>query len=562
MVINILSIIGALCLFLFGMKLMSEALQKMAGQNLRNFISGLAQNPVKGVLSGLVITAALQSSSATTVMIIGLCTANLLTFPQAFSLIMGANIGTTLKAWIIAFIGYNFDLSQFALPIIALCFILLFSKKATIRSLGEFFMGFALLFMGMNFLMMQSQSLTTHPEWIGWIQSHNHRGFSSILFFVTMGFVLTAVLQSSSAMLVFTFALCASGIVGYENAAAMVIGENVGTTITANAAAIVGNYKARRAALSHFLFNVSLMILALAFFPFIIQMMTSFTKGLTGQNPSSDSQSIPFALSAFHTFLNLITTAIWINFIPQMSAIVNTIIPVKYSTPYQIRYFNPFFISTSEFNLLHLKHEIAVLSSEVIELFRFVISSVVPGDTSNLIQQNEDAERLYQKIQFHHTEILNYIQTISFDEMSADGQVRYRTMLLTLENFQVIVKVNQKLLQTIQEKSKEKIWFSPKQHRDLMGLLDEVDSAFQLLVNNLNGEYHKVNIAESQLIEEKINKMRDKIKEKLPRKIEQGKINPLSVDYYKSLVDAAKNLGDLMMEINRKLAECGKKTMP
>ena len=191
MVINILSIIGALCLFLFGMKLMSEALQKMAGQNLRNFISGLAQNPVKGVLSGLVITAALQSSSATTVMIIGLCTANLLTFPQAFSLIMGANIGTTLKAWIIAFIGYNFDLSQFALPIIALCFILLFSKKATIRALGEFFMGFALLFMGMNFLMMQSQSLTTHPEWIGWIQSHNHRGFSSILFFVTMGFVLT-----------------------------------------------------------------------------------------------------------------------------------------------------------------------------------------------------------------------------------------------------------------------------------------------------------------------------------------------------------------------------------
>lgn len=558
-VVTILSIVGAICLFLFGMKLMSEALQKVAGQNLRNFISQLAQNPLRGVLSGLVITAALQSSSATTVMVVGLCSANLLTFPQAFSLIMGANIGTTLKAWVISLIGYSFDLSQFALPIIALGFILLFAKKSTTRAWGEFFIGFALLFMGLNFLMSQSQNLTTHPEFIHWIQTYNQEGFSSVLIFVLTGFLLTAILQSSSAMLVFTFALATSGLITYENAAAMVIGENVGTTITANIAAIVGNYKAKRAALSHFIFNVSLMLLALIFFPFIIQIITIFTEWISGKNPNIFPQSIPFALSALHTLMNLLTTAIWINFIPQMSSIVNAIIPQKYSAKnYQIKYFNPFFISTSEFNLLHVKHEIATLASEVTELFRLIVSTAIPSEITNDEQKNSNLKNLFQTIQVHHHEISAYLQTIPFDELSREGQLRYRTMFITLERIQDIVKVNRKMLLTLQEKGKEKVWFSPKQYRDLMSLFDEVLMALGQLFQNLSGEYHKMDITDSLQIEERINKIRNKIKNKLPEKIEQGKVNPLSVEYYKLLIDAAENIGDLIMEINQTIAECGR----
>ena len=264
---DFLKLIGSLGLFLYGMKIMSEGLQKVAGDRLRSILTAMTTNRVTGVLTGVLITALIQSSSATTVMVVSFVNAGLLTLAESISVIMGANIGTTVTAWIISIFGFKVDMAAFALPLLAIALPLIFSGKSNRKSVGEFIFGFSFLFMGLSYLKANAPDLNANPEMLAFVQNYTDMGFFSILLFLFIGTILTMIVQASAATMAITLIMCANGWISLELGAALVLGENIGTTITANLAALTANTQAKRAALAHFVFNVCRCYLGIDYLP-------------------------------------------------------------------------------------------------------------------------------------------------------------------------------------------------------------------------------------------------------------------------------------------------------
>ena len=332
MLLQILTLVGALGMFLYGMNMMSSGLQKAAGDRLRNFLSAMTSNPFKGVLTGLGITSVIQSSSATTVMVVSFVNAGLLTLAQAISVIMGANIGTTVTAWLVSWLGFKADISILAVPLMALGFVFSLSKKDKRRNISELIVGFSLLFLGLSLMKNSVPDLQQTPEVLSFIQGWQGLGFGSVLIFLVLGTVLTLVLQSSSATMALTLIMLNMGWIRFDMACAMVLGENIGTTITANIAAAVGNTPAKRAALAHTIFNVFGVIWALIAFPVFLRLIGWITAGVFGvPNPAAadftvevlhDANGLPiqtdsqtaalYGLSMLHTLFNTINTCILI----------------------------------------------------------------------------------------------------------------------------------------------------------------------------------------------------------------------------------------------------------
>ena len=357
MVLSILTLIGALGLFLYGMNLMSSGLQKAAGSGLRKFLSSITSNPVKGVVTGMGVTAVIQSSSATTVMVVGFVNAGLLTLTQAISVIMGANIGTTFTAWIIALFGFKADVSILAVPLMALGFILSVSKKGRWRDISEFVVGFSLLFLGLSFMKNSVPDLQSSPEVLQFLQSWSGHGALSVLLFVLVGSVLTLILQSSSATVALTLIFLNMGWIQFDMAAAMVLGENIGTTITANIAASVGNPNARRAALAHTVFNIFGVIWAIILFrPFLS--LIQFIISCLGLGASE--QAPLYSISMLHTVFNLINTTLLIWFIPVIEKFVCAVIKDREGEerPEKLVYINAGLIPTPELAVAEAEKEV------------------------------------------------------------------------------------------------------------------------------------------------------------------------------------------------------------
>ena len=279
---DFLKLLGSLALFLYGMKIMSEGLQKFAGDRLRKILTAMTTNRVTGVLTGVLITALVQSSSATTVMVVSFVNAGLLTLSQSIGVIMGANIGTTVTAWIISALGFKVDIAAFALPLLAFGIPLLFSQKSNRKSVGEFIFGFSFLFMGLSYLKNNAPDLSQNPDMLSFVQDYTDMGFISILLFVGIGTVLTMIVQASAATMAITLIMCANGWISFELGAALVLGENIGTTITANLAALTGNTQARRAALAHLVFNVFGVIWVLCLFTPFTEAVSWFVENVMG----------------------------------------------------------------------------------------------------------------------------------------------------------------------------------------------------------------------------------------------------------------------------------------
>lgn len=548
----VLALLGAIGLFLFSIKLMGEALQKIAGQGMRLIISRLAQNSLRGVFSGLGITAAIQSSSAVTVMLVSLSGAGLLSFRESFSMIMGANIGTTLKAWLLALFGFSFDPTSLALPLIALSLLFLFSGKEKRKYTGEFLTGLALLFISLEFIKNQASVLTLNPVIADFLHHAGGRGWYHYLLFSFIGFLMTALLQSSSAMMAFTLALAGTGNISFEMAVAMVLGENLGTTLTANLAALMGDYRAKRTALSHFLFNLSGFIVVLLIFPYVIQGLSWFgdTLGV------ASSLKIPVGLAAFHTSFNLTLTLLWINFIPQMYHLVAQLVPEKPTQRVPDKYTAGYIISTAEFSLLQAKNELARLTGMVASLTRLTSKLLITRDPEESAEMRKNFQLLTEEIQKSQRQIEIYLQNLPISELSQQGRIRHQFMLLTAEHLLQITRILRKMLNILMEKEESRVWFTPKQYQNLIELSDLVLGAFSLLEEHLNGDYHQANISKAMIIEEKINHLRDKIKNKIPKKIEEGKITPASAEYYKALIDTWESTGDLIASINQGLDSC------
>ena len=301
---SILTLAGALAMFLYGMNMMSTGLQKSAGGGLRRLLGKMTSNPFKGVLTGLGVTAVIQSSSATTVMVVGFVSAGLLTLAQAIGVIMGANIGTTMTAWIISIFGFKADISVFSVPLMTVGVILSMSKKDKLRNISELIMGFCLLFLGLSLMKGAVPNLSETPQVLEFITNWSGHGFASVLLFLIFGTVLTLILQSSSATVALTLVFLNMGWLQFDMAAAMVLGENIGTTITANIAAAVGNTNARRAALAHTVFNVFGVLWVLAIFhPFV-----SFVQWIVSRMNVDEATSMVYGISMLHTVFNIINT--------------------------------------------------------------------------------------------------------------------------------------------------------------------------------------------------------------------------------------------------------------
>ena len=324
---DILTLLGALGLFLYGMKVMSDALMELAGDRMRSILSTTTSNRFFAVLTGFSITAIIQSSSATSLMVVSFVNANLLTLTEAIGVIMGANIGTTVTAWLISIFGFKISMSAIALPLVGLGFLLILSKKKRRQQWGYFTIGFAVLFIGLQFLKDSVPDISNNPDVLASLSDYTSAGFLSILLFIFIGTVLTLVVQSSSATMALTLLMTYEGWIPFDMAAAMVIGQNVGTTITANLAALVANYQAKRAARAHLIFNLlGLLILTPFLYP-MLNYIDGITQNLEGASPFVEAATIPIALSLFHTFFNIINTILLIGFIKQIARIVVWMVP-------------------------------------------------------------------------------------------------------------------------------------------------------------------------------------------------------------------------------------------
>lgn len=405
----LIQVLGGLGIFIYGMKLLSESLQRVAGDRLRSFLSSMTRNRVSAVFSGLFITSTIQSSSATTVLVVGFVNAGLISLAQAIGVIMGANIGTTITAWIVSFLGFKFNIASFALPAVAAGVILNFSRKESRSGWGSFLIGFGFLFLGLDYLKTSVPDSAKDPDSFLFLQQYTNMGFNTILLFVLIGALLTIVIQSSSASTTITITLAFSGYIPIDAAYGMILGENIGTTITANLAAIPGNRNAKKAALAHTLFNVFGVIWALLFFKFF----TGIVDDLIPGDPLTDKESTRFHISLFHTMFNITNTLILIWFVNTITKVVSAIVDGLASKTGKdkdsIRLLQAGAVKTTELAMVELIEFTKKIIRDTYDFLRLTEQILLqPYDASRVLQVLKKEEELDQV----RTEVLTYLNQV------------------------------------------------------------------------------------------------------------------------------------------------------
>ncbi len=554
---DILKLIGSLGLFLFGMKLMSEALQKVAGDRMRNILAKMTSNRIKGVFTGFLVTSAIQSSSATTVMIVSFVNAGLLSLIGAVGVIMGANIGTTVTAWIISLLGFKISISAFSLPLVGISLPLLFSNNRNRKSWGELIIGFAILFMGLQFLKESIPDIKSNPEIFNFLANYTHLGFLSILLFLGIGSLLTVIIQSSSATIALTLVMCNSGWISFDMAAAMILGENIGTTITANLAALVANPSGKRAARAHFIFNILGVIWMLLLFKFFLKGIDWIMINSSGNSPFEDITAIPIALSIFHTSFNILNTALLIGFAPLIIKIVKKMVPIRDEDEEEFRlmHIDTGLLSTSELSILQAKKEIAVYAKRIVKMF---------GCVHELFKETNDSKfnKLFSKIDKYEDisdrmeiEIATYLTKVSEDELSKLGSKRINSMLKLISDIESIADSCFNIAITIERKKQKKALFPQYIQDNVNKMFELVEQSLDKMYYNLDNDYSNISITKANEIENKINKYRDKLKKEHLSNIESGKYNYQAGIIYNDIFCESEKLADFVINVSEAVEE-------
>ena len=578
-------------MFLYGMKIMSEGLQKIAGDKLRNVLSAMTANRVKGVLTGFLITAIIQSSTATTVMVVSFVNAKLLSLAQAIGVIMGANIGTTLTAWIISFFGFKVDMGILAIPFIGLCIPLIFSKHNNRRYIGEFIMGFALLFLAIAYLKNSVPDLQSHPEILSFIQSYTSMGFGSVVLFMLIGTLLTIILQSSTATIAITIIMCTKGWVPLEIATAMVLGENIGTTITANIAAIGANVQAKRAAFAHFIFNIFGVCWMLAVFfyftdlvswlvtkygpgnpnelfsylntlsPEIIDQVTSNQKltdpGLIAiqQKIMSLQVSVSYSLSLFHTLYNIVNVLVMIWFVNVYVKICTFVIKpknVNEEEEFQLKYISSRMFSTSELSLIQAKQEIALYGKRVQRMFGIVKDLYTEEDSDKFLKTYGRIEKYEEISDRMEIEIANYLTRVLEGRLSSYSKENVRLMLRTISEIESVADACNNIAKAIKRRNDGKSKFTDIQNNSIDHLFSICDNALERmneLLDKSEQEISKDDLAISSNIEHEINNYRNKLKNDNIENIDAKKYTYQDGIYYMDIVSECERLGDYVINV-------------
>lgn len=519
----IVQVIGSLALFLFGMKYMSEALQRFAGRGLRHTLASFTSNRFKAIVTGTFVTTAIQSSSATTVMVVSFVNAGILSLKNAIGVIMGSNIGTTVTAWIITLFGIKVDISSFSIPIIGIGFICMMFKGKKSLHVGEFLIGFGLLFLGLAFLKntISDLDLANNEAFISFISRFTADGmvnFGNILMFLLIGTLLTVVLQSSSAMMALTIVLCSEGVIPFEIAVALVLGENIGTTITANIAAAVGNMSAKRAARSHLIFNVIGVFWVLCLFRIFIKCIDALTINIEGLSPYTDVLAIPVALSLFHTIFNVMNTIILVWFIPLIEKMTLYLVKkpkIDEDEVFKLEYIDAGFVNVGEISIELAKKEIQVFAKRMTKMANFI------PELLNMKPDSKDYQPLLSRIQHYEDiadkmeiEIANYLTKATSDGVSPETSARITGLLRIVDNLESIGDQNYQLAKLIDSKNEDNIIFSPDMVNNLSKMFDLTNRALQIMIANLEAPYKTVEINDALQAETAINSFRDKLRSK------------------------------------------------
>lgn len=550
---DFLKLLGSLALFLYGMKTMSEGLQKFAGDRLRKILTAMTTNRVTGVLTGMLITALVQSSSATTVMVVSFVNAGLLTLGQSIGVIMGANIGTTVTAWIISALGFQVDISAFALPLLAFGVPLLFSQKSGRKSVGEFIFGFSFLFMGLALLQANAPDLEKNPDMLAFVQEYTDMGFGSVLLFVLIGTVLTMVVQASSATMAITLIMCANGWISFELGAALVLGENIGTTITANLAALTGNTQARRAALAHLVFNVFGVIWVLCLFPVFTGAVSWFVENVMGVTEMS--VSVPFKLSAFHTAFNVCNVLVLIWFVRFIERTVCLLIPQKeQEEEFRLRYITGGMLSTSELSILQANKEIHLYAQRIHRMFgmvRDLLHTDKDDDFNRLFSRIEKYENISDSMEL---EIGNYLNKVSEGRLSSESKLQIRAMLRAVTEIESIGDSCYNLARTISRKRQyAEEDFTPGQYEHIASMmkLDDEALAQMIVVIDHTGhtEQESMDANKSFNLEHEINNFRNQLKNQNIADVNNKQYSYQMGVFYMDIVAECEKLGDYVVNV-------------
>ncbi|MBE9468261.1 MAG: Na/Pi cotransporter family protein [Bacteroidetes bacterium] len=556
-IIDFLTLLGALGLFLFGMKLMSEALQKVAGSKLRNILSAMTSNKFKGVLTGVLITAIIQSSSATTVMVVSFVNAGLLSLTQSVGVIMGANVGTTVTAWLISLIGFKVKISALAFPLIGIGFPLIFSKNKKLSSWGEVIFGFSILFIGLDSLKSSVPDIQNSPEIFSFLAQYTQMGFGSTLIFLAIGTILTIVIQSSSATLALTLVMCNNGWIPFELAAAMVLGENVGTTITANIAAFVANASAKRAALAHLIFNILGVIWILLIFHSFLNMIDLISIKVTGNSPFKINSAIPIALSLFHTIFNITNVLLLIGFSPLIVKIVEKLIPIKEDEEeeFRLRYISMGMLSTSELSTIQAKNEIASYANHTQQMFGFVKTLFNEKNEKNFNKLYDHSIK-YEDISDNiELEIASYLTKILEGDLSTSASVRISSMLKIVSDIESIADSCFNLTKACKRKFEQKSLFQEDSATNILHMFELIDIAIETMIFNLEHDYHSVSLRKANDIENKINDYRTQLRIEHLNNIKNKKYTYQSGVIYSDLFLECEKLGDYVINVSEALNE-------
>ena len=572
-ILQIFTLLGALGMFLYGMNLMSSGLQKAAGDRLRGFLSAMTSSPFKGVLTGLGITTVIQSSSATTVMVVSFVNAGLLTLAQAISVIMGANIGTTVTAWLVSWLGFKADISILAVPLMALGFILSISKKSQRRNISELIVGFSLLFLGLSLMKNSVPDLSSTPEVLSFIKGWQGYGFGSVLIFLVFGTLLTLVLQSSSATMALTLIMLNMGWIRFDMACAMVLGENIGTTITANIAAAVGNSSARRAALAHTVFNLFGVIWALALYPFFLRLIGWITAGIFGiPNPAAegfevvvengaqtDSQtSALYGLSMLHTLFNTINTLILIWFVPLIEKIVCAVIKdskMKEEEVFRLKYISAGPLATPELATEQALKEIihfAEISRHGLGYARAAINASDPDEfeqyRAKLVKYEEIADRI-------DYEIAAFLNAVSTEEISVATSYKIKAMYKIIGELESLGDSGESISRILSRKNVHKKEFDAEALKKLNSMVDLVDKAYVTMIENLKAADMGTleQISNANAAEDRINNQRNYLRDEEIESIESGNRNYQTSVYYMDIINELEKMGDFIINISQDL---------
>ena len=560
----ILRLLGSLALLMYGMKTMSDALQKMAGPQLRHVLGAMTTNRFTGMLTGILVTAAVQSSTATTVMTVSFVSAGLLTLAQAISVIMGANIGTTLTAWIMS-AGFSFNITDFVWPSFVIAIILIYNKKR--RTVGDFLYGVAFMFLGLGTLRQTGvdMHLGEQQAVLDFFSSFDPQSFTTTITFLIIGGILTMCVQSSAAVMAITMILCSSGVLPIYQGIALVMGENIGTTVTSNIVALSAGTQARRAALAHMFFNVFGVCWILCVFqPFVdfVCSLVGYDVTMTKESVSTElflanAAKLSFVLAAFHTCFNLVNTGILIWFIPQIEKLVCAIIKPKATSEEEdtrLRYISSGIMKTPEISVLQAQKEIALFATRIQRMYGMVRELFNMSVDPNT--KNEDFQKLFIRIEKYEDisdnmeiEIARYLEQVSDAHLSDETKAKIRSMMRQISEIESIGDACYNLARTLHRKQEQHKVFTEKQREDLLEMINLTDDSLTQMNRVLTGHREDLSITETNRLERHINELRDHLKAENINSINDHEYDYAVGTMFTDLINECEKLGDYVVNV-------------